>query len=548
MSALTPLSHLDIRMPSCGCKHPCETEQGACLLRERQGLFTRVVFFFSFGFLLFTNTVRFLTADSARTWLESLIGPTNLFHAGSCVLLAALWWIYSRLDLHLRTLRYLDALSMFVLCASFAGLSLGDGTARGNAYTALLAVGNCLLARAVIVPSSASRTVAVSFAACLPGAALGADALSALIPTDDPRFSAQQAFYVAWYVAAVAMAAVVSWVIYGLQREVQQARQLGQYTLEEKVGEGGMGEVYRASHAMLRRPTAVKLLRPEKTGATALARFEREVQLTSRLTHPNTIAIYDYGRTPEGIFYYAMEFLEGLTLEELVRKDGPQSPARAILILQQVCASLAEAHAVGLIHRDIKPANVILCQRGGMHDVVKVVDFGLVKDIAQRESIAVSAANVVTGTPLYLSPEGIRSPEKVDARSDLYAVGAVAYYIVSGKQLFDSQNFVEICSHHLHTVPERPSRRLGRPLPADLEGLILLCLEKDPARRPKDARALSEALGVLADAGGWSEADAAAWWAEKGKDLVARRFSPESKELHGVVETTRVAPSRRATA
>jgi serine/threonine-protein kinase len=313
----------------------------------------------------------------------------------------------------------------------------------------------------------------------------------------------------------VSIATLVSKVIYGLRRKVQEAEKLGQYTLEEKVGEGGMGVVYRARHAMLRRPTAVKLLAPGKGGERALKRFEREVQMTSILTHPNTVAIYDYGRTPDGVFYYAMEYLEGTNLDDLVREDGRQPEARVVHVLRQICGSLEEAHAIGLIHRDIKPANVILCERGGTPDVAKVVDFGLVRDLHGEAQVALTSESALAGTPLYLSPEAIRAPETVDARSDLYAVGAVAYFLLTGHPVFDGRSLVEVCGHHLHTAPEPPSRRAGVAIAPALEACVLDCLEKDPALRPQTARALGERLAASGVAP-WSEDDARAWWAGRG--------------------------------
>jgi serine/threonine protein kinase len=213
-----------------------------------------------------------------------------------------------------------------------------------------------------------------------------------------------------------------------LQAAVLQAKQLGQYTLEDKLGAGGMGTAYRARHAMLRRPTAVKLLDPAQQSDAAVARFERDVQATSALTHPNTIQIFDYGRTPDGIFYYDMDILEETNLDALVARAGPLPEARALYLLKQACGSLAEAHADGLVHRDVKRANLFLTRRGGMADFVKVLDFGLVKAAGGADEAHLTAANAVTGTPLYLSPEAVNEPDRLDARADVYAFGAVAYY------------------------------------------------------------------------------------------------------------------------
>jgi hypothetical protein len=301
------------------------------------------------------------------------------------------------------------------------------------------------------------------------------------------------------------------------QRRVEKAekavRQLGQYSLEKKLGSGGMGAVYRARHAFLRRPTAVKMLNADNVSPESLARFEREVQLTSQLCHPNTIAVFDYGRTPDGVFYYAMEYLEGVDLEQLVKAFGPVPEGRIVPILRQVCGSLAEAHAVGLIHRDIKPANIILTARAGLADFVKVLDFGLVKAADTDEAAKLTQANVALGTPHYMSPEAVENPDGVTAQSDVYAIGAVAYYLVTGTQVFTGKTVMEICMKHVRAEPEPPSRRLGREVSPGLESLILRCLAKDPADRPAGTRALADELDRLDHLGGWTRADADAWWA-----------------------------------
>ena len=315
-----------------------------------------------------------------------------------------------------------------------------------------------------------------------------------------------------WWALATGMCTVVSAIIYGLRREVRQAMQLGQYRLEATLGAGGMGIVYRAHHALLKRPTAIKLLRPDKAGATTLARFEREVKLTARLTHPNTITIFDYGRTPDGVFYYAMELLEGATVDEIVRCDGAQPAERVIHILTSVAGALEEAHGIGLIHRDIKPANIMLCQQGGRQDVPKLLDFGLVKDVSAADDAALTGEGNIAGTPLYMAPEALTSPGNVDARSDVYAVGAVGYFLLTGQPVFTGRTLVEVCGHHLHTKPPALSERLGASLPADLEALILLCLEKDPTRRPQSAPELRERLVACGHSDAWTPLEARRWW------------------------------------
>ena len=301
-----------------------------------------------------------------------------------------------------------------------------------------------------------------------------------------------------------------------MQREARkaavEAQQLGQYTLERKLGKGAMGVVYRGYHAMLRRPTAIKMLDIDKVNNDSVQRFEREVQITCQLNHPNTIAIYDYGRTPEGVFYYAMEYLDGVSLQALVERYGPLPEARVIHILLQICGSLQEAHSMGLVHRDIKPANIMLNRRGGEPDVIKVLDFGLVKAVDNDRQAGLTSDRSLTGTPLYMSPEAIQSPETVDPRSDLYAVGAVGYFLLTGQTVFDSDSIVELCQKHLTALPESPSQRLGAVISRELEDALLACLEKSPFKRPPTARELAKRLLRCATARAWSPEEADAWW------------------------------------
>ncbi|HEY3496311.1 MAG TPA: serine/threonine-protein kinase [Polyangiaceae bacterium] len=309
-----------------------------------------------------------------------------------------------------------------------------------------------------------------------------------------------------WAVLVATLRAVVRWFGRLLGRSGGEPARIGPYTLEEKIGEGGMGVVYRARHELLDRPAAIKLLAPGREREEDVKRFEREVRITSLLTHPNTIAVYDFGRTKEGAFYYAMEYVEGLDLQALVEAEGPQSPARVAHLLAQLAGALDEAHSAGLVHRDVKPANLMVCARGRANDVLKVLDFGLVKSESSSD-IDQDEARRVIGTPLYLSPESITAPESLDARSDLYALGAVGYFLLTGVPPFSGTSLIDVCVRHLHEPPRPPSeRRAG--IPRALEALILACLAKSPDRRPESAAAVR--LALLDLAAEWSGEPAAA--------------------------------------
>ncbi len=308
--------------------------------------------------------------------------------------------------------------------------------------------------------------------------------------------------------------------IRSLRREAFEARKMGQYQLKQLLGRGGMGEVYLAEHCMLKRPCALKLIRPEMADSSQnLARFEREVQLTARLTHWNTIEIYDYGRTDEGVFYYVMEYLPGMNLDEIVRMYGPLPNNRAIHFLTHVCDALAEAHSQGLIHRDIKPANIFAAKRGGMYDVVKLLDFGLVRQtkfFADEESSQADIAleQSITGSPLYMSPEQARG-DVPDARSDIYSLGAVGYYLMTGRPPFAGENPMRVVLSHAHDLPANPST-INPAIEPQLAEIIMACLSKAPGDRPADVRQLRRALKAGEVARRWNAEDSAVWWEHHG--------------------------------
>lgn len=488
----------------------------------------RVAFYFKLLSILFGAFYVLDAREAVVSDPTALLAPGLATHLG-LVVMFVLAWAYARRGSPspgpLIALEVSGTLLIALAAAALATFLPRDTDVLGPAF----AVAFALVVRAAIIPSSFVRTLAVGVfaSAAVSGGYLarGQDSLPS------PSFVA------AWTLAFTLASSAVSRVIYGLQREIRRARQLGQYVLETKLGEGGMGVVYRAQHAMLRRPTAVKLLLPEKTGADSLARFEHEVRQTARLSHPNTVTIYDYGRTPDGVFYYAMELLDGADLGEVVAAGGPLSPERVVHILTCVAAALSEAHAEQLIHRDIKPSNIILCRQGGMADFPKLVDFGLVKELNTAVDLTNSSSDVLLGTPLYLPPESVRSPKDVDGRSDLYALGAVGYYLLTGEHVFEDATLIGICLKHLESAPIPPSQRgQKRAVPGALEQLILGCLAKAQADRPATATLLHAELNAIASTlPPWTAARAEAWWNTHLPWIRARRagtpISPTSRTL-----------------
>ena len=470
----------------------------------------------AYSLVMFWSFVADLLLLSGMYWQFPAIKPhhaNSIRNAGACglVILAVLWrGVLARRELSVRTLYRIDlfyaiALGLFVGAGAYFAHDL-----RPAAYAAAVLGYVVVFTRAMIVPSSWKRTVATAAVFFTPSiaASIGLTLRTDFGSTPDIPPIAFIGGAVTFAIVGVLVSAYGSAIIYGLRRQVSEAMQLGQYTLGGMIGQGGMGAVYHARHALLRRPTAVKLLRPERVGTDMIDRFEREVQITSQLTHPNTVAIFDYGRSPDGVFYYAMEYLGGIDLHQLVRVHGPQPAARAIHILVQVCGALQEAHDAGLVHRDVKPANILLCERGGVPDVAKVVDFGLVKEI---RSDGGQSTQVIMGTPHYIAPETLTDPDLVGPASDLYALGAVGYYLLTGRLLFEGKTNVDICIQHSTKQPTPPSTFVE--VHPDLEAALLRCLEKRPQDRFPSAAAFAKALSAVPGPR-WERGEAEAWWTQ----------------------------------
>lgn len=512
-----------------------QTEEGHRFLQSRvamAGLFGSVI---GSAFLL----LRSVEVVLQQAWPD-FYHPSFWFHVGGASSMAAVWLLCRSGQYPVTVVRTAESIGLLASSIFYSLMGSYIPEWQMPHYIVLLALQSMFVARAIWVPSTGRRTFALTAAGGIPMLAIthsmyaNIDVTKWRLFEGVPEASASDvafgmtSFAALWWAATVAICAGASRLIYGLRKQVRDVLKLGQYELVEKLGEGGMGVVYTAKHAMLRRPTAIKLLPPEKAGEPTIARFEKEVQQTARLSHPNTVTVFDYGRTPEGVFYYAMELLDGATLREIVETDGPQPPARVVRVLEQAASALSEAHAVGLIHRDIKPANIMLVKQGGELDVTKVLDFGLVKELNPETDLELTQADSITGTPHYLSPEALTRPDTADARSDLYALGAVGYFLVTGDQVFPGDNFVEVCGKHLHADPMPPSERLGAEVPADLEALIMQCLMKAPEARPRSASEFARGLRACRDFGGWSSADSEQWWGRHGSTLLERHSSQDA--------------------
>jgi eukaryotic-like serine/threonine-protein kinase len=498
-----------------------DSSGGPRFVGERLALLGKTLFLVSFGFYLFL--LASLTLIGGAPFVAVVRGPVALGHLCASLTMAALWLVTSRARLSLRSLGALDAAS-FVVAGGF--LSLMTIQDEGQILQTLLALTVTVMVRAILMPSRPGRTALLSalvfgptVAMCiwrhhpttfLPGFSPGYQKLHMTLNT------------VLWSVLGTTLATIISRVLYGLRRQVAEASELGQYLLEEKIGGGGMGEVWRARHRLLIRPAAIKLIRQRALAAVSgdselqMRRFEREARATAALTSPHTVQLYDFGIAEDGRLYYVMELLDGLDLDTLVRQHGPLPPERVIHLLRQVCSALADAHANGLVHRDIKPANVVVSRAGTTFDFAKVLDFGLVKLDSPRgagkDAIKLSGEDTWSGTPGYMAPEVVAGAADTDHRVDLYALGCVAYWLLTGKMVFEGENAMQVMFQHVQAQPKRPSQRVDLPIPAALEDLIMECLEKDPARRPASAELVGERLAAVPQTMGWTAERAEQWW------------------------------------
>jgi eukaryotic-like serine/threonine-protein kinase len=407
-------------------------------------------------------------------------------------------------------------------------LSLVEASIGLPSWTAIL-----ILAAAMIMPTTPRRTLIGSLIA----AAMGPIAMGIAYLLGRPVLSPGVTFviYLPNFIWAV-IATLPSAMFQRMGRQIREARELGSYELVEQLGAGGMGTVWRARHRLLARDAAIKLVKPEALGDTdsaaqsQLRRFEREAQATALLQSQHSIRLFDFGVAEDGSFYYVMELLDGRDLESLIKEFGPLPPERAMFMLRQLCHSLAEAHARGMVHRDIKPANIFVCRMGLDFDFVKVLDFGLVQTRRHDASNAVTetliTAQQLIGTPAYMAPEMILGRDDVDRRADVYAIGCVAFYLLTGTRVFQDGNQMQVLVDHVHTEPVPPSSRLGRPLPNEVDSLVLDCLRKNPDDRPQDAGELLARITAYQLANQWSGAHARAWWQarlpELAGSLVAR--------------------------
>jgi serine/threonine protein kinase len=508
-----------------------DTWGGSPFVQARLALLGKTVFVLAFGFFAVMNGL--LVAGGGLGVLPSLVTQANVMHFLAASVMGALWLLASVREWSLRTLGLLDGSSLLL-----AGVTLAMMAAQPDErqlMAGLFALAVTMMTRAVLIPSTATRTFCLSWLASAP--LLFVSMLfqePAALPGFAPGFlkALTTVNALLWSIITTTLSTVMSRTIYGLRQQVKEATEIGQYVLEEKIGSGGMGEVWRAKHRMLIRPAAVKLIKARELGSSTgrepesrLRRFEREARATAGLKSPHTVELYDFGITDDGTLYYVMELLNGMDLDQLVEKFGPMPPERAIHLLLQVCAALDDAHENGVIHRDIKPANLVVSRIGADWDFVKVLDFGLVKLGGTRkdtESLRLSADANVSGTPGFIAPEVVLGTT-TDHRVDIYALGCVAYWLLTGELVFEGPGAIKVMFDHVHTAPSPPSLRAPAAIPPELDGLILECLEKEPDKRPATARALQTRLAAIAVTAPWTLERAEQWWSSNAPSVSSKR-------------------------
>jgi serine/threonine protein kinase len=500
-----------------------DTTNGAAFVQQRIALFAKILTSITFVFLIASVA---MTAALGRSLAAMFAEPTTIAHVSGMTLLAVVWLVARSGRHSVSVLGILDAGSTIACCTAWA-MFVTD-TIPDSIYWGVVAEILTILARAIIVPSSASRTLGISALALLPLMVRIGFWLQAIGHRSEAGALQPPLVTVIYQLivisAAVFMATTTSRIIYELRRKVQEANEVGPYSLEERLGAGGMGEVWRARHRFLVRSAAVKLIRPEVLASGQIdaellfRRFEREARVTASLRSPHTVQLYDFGQAEDGSLFYVMEMLAGIDLEKLVARHGPVPAERAIHILKQACHSLAEAHQNGLIHRDVKPANIFVSCFGTDTDFVKVLDFGLVglarerTDLDRVNQVNLTQEGSIGGTPAYAAPEIVLGEAQYDHRVDIYAMGCVGYWLVTGKLVFEGDTPMKIMLDHARTPPPRPQTRTELPIPPELEQLILDCLEKDPSRRPESASVLATRLANIPVSQAWTAERAEKWW------------------------------------
>jgi serine/threonine-protein kinase len=519
------VSSRKVRLAEGSDSGPCFTDEMSGVLRARLRLALLILLGGMVLYFLRRALLHGIASDHRAIWFLF----TGFEIAVLAIISGVLW---SRRPLSRRSLRLLELTIFGLIAAFFAWLQVDlyfDGALRrsivpGEEATVFRLVGLSgalrwfllIVLYGTFIPNTWQRCGAVvGILALLPAGLIVASSL--LDPVVGPQFFSAFPETLIMMAMAVAIAMFGSHKMRQLHQQAHQAQRLGQYRLKKVLGFGGMGTVYLAEHILLRRPCAIKVIRPDQAGdPRTLVRFEREVRATATLTHWNTVEIFDYGHAEDGTFYYVMEYLPGMNLEELVQEYGPLPPERVVHLLRQVCQALREAHSIGLLHRDIKPGNIFSCERGKVYDVAKLLDFGLVKSLGPADDgVMLTHEGVSAGSPAFMSPEQAAGLGQLDARSDIYNVGAVAYFLLTAELLFDRTSVLQMLHAHAYE-PFVPLPKFQEAVPADLQRVILRCLEKDPDRRYQDAQALEMALAACEVAGRWTLERAEDWWRQRG--------------------------------